>query len=83
MPNGTLCGKAVVEMVLGQEDGVAVDDVKNKLVVEGNLPKAYAITKERMEHCKVIDSVRVQDQKGIVGIRSLDAMMQAQRDTKL
>ena len=83
MPNGTLCGKAVVEMVLGQEDGVAVDDVKNKLVVEGNLPTAYAITKERMEHCKVIDSVRVQDQKGIVGIRSLDAIMQAQRDSKL
>lgn len=83
MPNGTLCGKAVVEMVLGQEDGVTVDEVKDKLVVDGNLPKAYVITKERMERCQFIDSVQVQDQNGIVGIRSIDAMMQAQRDTKL
>ena len=83
MPNGTLCGKAVVEMVLAQESDVAVDEVQDKLVVDGNLPKAYVITPERMERCKDIDSVEVQDQKGIVGIRSLDAMIQAQKSLKL
>lgn len=83
MPNATLCGKAVVEMVLAQECGVAVDEIQNKIVTDGNLPKAYAITQERIERCKFIDSVQVQDEKGIVGIRSIDAMIQAQRNNKL
>lgn len=83
MPNATLCGKAVVEMVLAQECGVAVDEIQNKLVTDGNLPKAYVITQERIERCKFIDSVQVQDEKGIVGIRSIDAMIQAQRNNKL
>lgn len=79
MPNATLCGKAVVEMLLAQDGGVAVEDVQDKLVDEGNLPQAYVITKERMERCKDIDSVQVQDQKGRVGIRSIDKMMRAQK----
>lgn len=83
MPNATLCGKAVIEMVLAQEGGVAVDEIQNKLVTEGNLPKAYVITQVRMERCRDIDSVQAQDEKGIVGIRSIDAMIQAQRNTKL
>lgn len=83
MPNGTLCGKAVVEMLLAQEAGVALDDVQNRLVTDGDLPQAYIITQDRIERCKHIDSVQVQDRKGIVGIRSLDAMIQAQRNTKL
>lgn len=81
MPNGTLCGKAIVEMVLAQEDGVAIEEVQNKLVTDGNLPRAYIITQERIERCKDIDSVQVQDQKGVVGIRSIDAMIQARKES--
>ena len=83
MPNGTLCGKAVVEMALAEESGVAINEVQNKLVVDGNLPKAYIITQERIERCKDIDSVQIQDQKGFVGIRSIDKMVQAQKSHKL
>ena len=83
MPNGTLCGKAVVEMALAEESGVAMDEVQNKLVIDGYLPKAYIITRERIERCKDIDSVQVQDQKGLVGIRSIDKMVQAQKSHKL
>lgn len=83
MPNGTLCGKAVVEMALAEESGVAMNEVQNKLVIDGNLPKAYIITRERIERCKDIDSVQVQDQKGFVGIRSIDKMVQAQKSHKL
>ena len=83
MPNGTLCGRAVVEMALAEDSGVAVNEVQDKLVAGGNLPKAYVITRERMERCKDIDSVQVQDQKGFVGIRSIDRMIKAQKSHKL
>lgn len=80
MPNGTLCGKAVVEMALTQDRGGAIEQVQNRLVKEGNLPKAYVISKERIERCKNLDSVLVQDHKGIVGVRSLDKLIRAQRN---
>ena len=83
MPNATLCGKAVVEMVLAQISEVSVHDVQKALVAEGGLPIAYLITRERIERCKDIDEVSVQDQKGRVGIRSVDAMIQAQRNARL
>ena len=79
MPNATLCGKAVVDMVLGQECGVSVEAVQENLVAEGNLPRAYVITKERIESCERIDSVLVQDTKGVVGVRSIDRLLQAQK----
>ena len=83
MPNGTLCGKAVAEMTLAEESGVAMDEVQDKLVIDGNLPKAYIITRERIERCRDIDSVQVQDQKGYVGIRSIDRMIHAHKSHKL
>lgn len=63
MPNATLCGKAVVEMVLGDESGAPVEYVQERLTRTGNLPQAYVISKERIERCKGLDSVKVQDQK--------------------
>jgi len=60
MPNGTLCGKAVVEMLLGEESGAPIEYVEEKLVRTGNLPQAYVITKDRMERCKALDPVSVQ-----------------------
>ena len=80
MPNATLCGKAVVEMVLGQEDSVSTETIQEELIAEGNLPRAYLITKQRIERCERIDSVQAQDLKGEVGIRSIDRMIQAQKN---
>ena len=70
-------------MVLAQENSIAIDKVQNELVIDGNLPQAYVISQERMERCKYIDSVQIQDQKGIVGVGSIDAMIQAQMNQKL
>ena len=63
MPNGTLCGKAVVEMMLGQIHGLRTQEVQEELVSRGNLPKAYIISRERIERCREMDTVEVQDRK--------------------
>lgn len=68
MPNGTLCGKAVVEMVLGQESNLAVYNIQEQLVKEGNLPRSYIISKERIGRCQKLESVEVQDRNGEVGM---------------
>ena len=63
MPNAMLCGKAVVEMMLAQRRGMASLDIQEQLVKNGDLPKSYLITEERIDRCKQMDSVEVQDQK--------------------
>ena len=63
MPNATLCGKAVVEMVLGDESGAPADYVAERLVRTDMLPQAYVITKERMERASRLGSVYEQDKK--------------------
>ena len=67
MPNGMLCGKAVVEMLLGEEGGAPADYVEDKLVRTGNLPQAYLINEERIERSKKLDSVQIQEAKGWKG----------------
>ncbi len=67
MPNATLCGKAVIEMMLGRLKGNDVQDVQQQLVDSGNLPKAYIISKGRIDGCRKLDSVEVQDQKAEAG----------------
>ena len=82
MPNATLCGKAVVELLLAQHDqGVTITDVQNQLVANGDLPRAYLVSKERMEKCKDLDEVWVQERKGYegVGTKSLDGLIKAQQ----
>ena len=61
MPNGMLCGKAIVEMLLGEESGAPADYVEDKLVRTGNLPQGYLISEERIKRCKEIASVEEQD----------------------
>ena len=63
MPNATLCGKAVVEMLLGEDSGAPADYVEDKLVRTGNLPESYLITEERIERCRHILSVREQEEE--------------------
>ena len=78
MPNGTLCGKAIVEMVLGAESEAPYEYVTRRLVQTGDLPQAYVVTKDRIERCSKLDSVQAQDDKWQVGVKALDDMMEAQ-----
>ena len=71
MPNATLCGKAVVEMLLADESGAPADYVVERLVRTGNLPQAYVITEERMERASQLASVQEQDEKMWASSRDL------------
>jgi glycine/D-amino acid oxidase-like deaminating enzyme len=62
MPNGTLCGKAVVDMVLGEMEG---KEVVEEMVEKGAIPRSYLITKERMEKARRGLTVKEQDERGV------------------
>ena len=64
MPNASLCGKAVAEMVLGAESEAPYEYMTERLVQTGDLPQAYVITKERMKRCEALESVQAQDTRG-------------------
>ncbi|KAF2867381.1 FAD dependent oxidoreductase [Massariosphaeria phaeospora] len=65
MPNGTLCGKAVVEMVLGGLAGEHGAAVQQRLVQSGDLPRSYVVSKERIERARGWPTVEVQDKGGV------------------
>lgn len=65
MPNGTLCGKAVVDMLLGEEEGKELGDLHEQMVEKGHLPKSYIITKERIERARSYLTVQQQDDTGV------------------
>ncbi|KAH7377637.1 FAD dependent oxidoreductase [Pyrenochaeta sp. MPI-SDFR-AT-0127] len=65
MPNGTLCGKAVVDMVLGQEEGHELSALHEQMVEKGHLPKSYILTKERIEKARSYLTVQQQDETGV------------------
>lgn len=67
MPNASLCGKALVEMILGEGSGAPDKPVSERLISTGDLPQAYLITKERIDRAKAMDSVKVQDEAGLLG----------------
>ena len=79
MPNATLCGKAVVEMLLGEENGTAAEDIVESMVGAGDLPRAYVITRERMERAQELDEVKVQDEKWAAGKRWRNAPVESMR----
>lgn len=64
MPNGTLCGKAVVDMVLGeQEKGLSV--LQEEMVQRGDIPKSYLLTQDRIDRARKMLTVQQQDDKGV------------------
>jgi hypothetical protein len=65
MPNGTLCGKAVVDMVLGEMEGRELEEVQGSLVKEGAIPKSYLLNKERIERARGMLTVEQQDERGV------------------
>lgn len=72
MPNASLCGKAVAEMVLAEEEGDANssqthETLCEKLVKEGDLPQSYLITAERLRKASGLPSVAEQEGEGAHG----------------
>jgi glycine/D-amino acid oxidase-like deaminating enzyme len=65
MPNGTLCGKAVVDMVLGEQEGKDLGDVVRGMVSGGDLPGSYVISGERIERARRGLTVQQQDERGV------------------
>lgn len=65
MPNGTLCGKAVADMVMAEEAGEKHDVVTARMVEKGHIPQAYLITEERIERARSWPTVEVQDREGM------------------
>jgi glycine/D-amino acid oxidase-like deaminating enzyme len=64
MPNGTLCGKAVVDMVLGEQDGREYPEVVESMVKQGDIPKSYLLSQERIERARQMLTVQQQDESG-------------------
>jgi len=66
MPNGTLCGKAVVDMVLGEAEGKDLGSLQEEMVREGGIPRSYVISRERIERArKGFLTVQQQDERGV------------------
>lgn len=65
MPNGTLCGKALAEMVLSHEAGHDASSLQEKMVKEGDLPRSYLITQERIDRARDMLTVQQQDELGV------------------
>jgi len=73
MPNATLCAKALVGMMEAEERG-DLCEFQSGLVEKGDLPNSYIISKERIEACRKMPSVKEQDESGILGKRIGTAM---------
>lgn len=65
MPNGTLCGKAVVDMVLGELEGRELEEVQESMIKEGDIPRSYVLSQERIERARGMLTVEQQDETGV------------------
>lgn len=65
MPNTTLCGKAVVDMLLGEEAGHELGTLQAQMVRNGDIPSSYLLTKERVERARTFLTVQQQDEQGV------------------
>lgn len=71
MPNGTLCGRAVAQMVLShlfpassQTSLQSLESTTRNLIVAGDLPEQYVLTPERVERAIKMPSVAMLEQEG-------------------
>jgi len=67
MPNGTLCGKAAVELMLAEEQGVAASEAHRSVVETVGLPKGYLITEARIAEARKLPPVAKADALGTFG----------------
>lgn len=71
MPNGTLCGKAVVEMALGVLEGKDLNELQEELVKSGDIPKSYLLSEERIDNARKMLTVLQQDQQGLKHVKGV------------
>lgn len=62
MPNGTLCGKAAVEMLLRTENGESLEEIQEDLVTKGDLPRGYLLTADRLAKANKLPTILKQDE---------------------
>lgn len=72
MPNGTLCGKAVVDMMLAEAEGTNLSALQEKLVQNGDLPRGYLISDKRIRDARQLPTVAVAEREGTIGNQSKD-----------
>ncbi|CAI6341133.1 unnamed protein product [Periconia digitata] len=66
MPNGTLCGRAIAKLVLGNREGKELDEMQAEMVGKAELPASYLITEERIEKARLFPIVERQNDPVIV-----------------
>lgn len=86
MPNATLCGKALVKMVLaemdGKDDKQTHEAVCENLVKDGDLPRSYLITADRLKKAVKLPSVAEQEGEGKRGEREFALVGGGNREGK-
>lgn len=65
MPNGALCGKAVANMALAEIAGGDIVALQDSMVKDGDIPKSYLITAERIAKARQWPTVEVQEAEGV------------------
>jgi glycine/D-amino acid oxidase-like deaminating enzyme len=65
MPNGTLCAKAVVDMLLADETGEDLELLQETMIKDDDIPKSYLISEERIAKARSWPTVEVQDRAGM------------------
>ena len=67
MPNGTLCGKAIVQLMLADEQGIAAAEAQRNVVESVGLPESYLISEERIAEARKLPPVAKADAMGTFG----------------
>ncbi|KAK8176409.1 FAD dependent oxidoreductase-like protein [Phyllosticta citribraziliensis] len=67
MPNGTLCGKAVVDLLLAEEAGLSPAAARDKVVHDVGLPRSYLVTDERIQAARALPTVHEAEALGAIG----------------
>ncbi|KAI9711563.1 MAG: hypothetical protein M1820_002128 [Bogoriella megaspora] len=68
MPNGLLCGRAVVDMILTVGQGKSVWEASDGVVENGyRLPRSYLVTDQRIRRARKLPTVAQADEMGWMG----------------
>ncbi|KAF2138999.1 uncharacterized protein K452DRAFT_290096 [Aplosporella prunicola CBS 121167] len=67
MPNGSLCGKAVTELLLASDEGIASSAAHERVISAVPLPRSYLITEERIAKARRLPSVEQADRDEAIG----------------
>ncbi|KAF2843223.1 FAD dependent oxidoreductase-like protein [Patellaria atrata CBS 101060] len=65
MPNGTLCGKALANMILTWEEGLDLENTEDLHRAGGEMPRSYLVTTERLKQARNMPTVMESDRLGL------------------